>query len=291
MMDYRKFSSVLNAHLFEGDKKNLLIRLAQDPSRFIGLFRSSKPKTKVIQYLLQSREIRFGDAMEETICSLLQDLGFQTLPLSLQGKNGRLSLDLHFQDAKKEYVVEMKVRDDHDSTKKKGQADNFEEKVLTLSEKCKKELIGIVFFLDPSMNKNARYYQSRMDDLGKRVKAKLHLCYGPEFFELIGHPKIWDQLIEWLKQWQNGLPDFPEVNFDLTPNHSLEDIKSIDLKVFTLLFGNTELWERGIIFALFPQGTTLRLLLDYLKGQATSPYINLARLLEDKVAVYYPRQK
>jgi hypothetical protein len=287
-MDYRKFAVLLNAHLFEGDKINLLKKLAQEPSRFVGLFRSSKPKTKVIQYLLQSREIRFGDAMEEVIGALLSDLGYSLLPLSLQGKTGRLSLDLHFEDIKREYVVEMKVRDDHDSTKKKGQADNFEEKVLILDKTSRKELIGVVFFLDPSMNKNANFYQGRRSELSKNTKAQLHLCYGPEFFDLIGHLEMWKQLVSWLERWQNEIPDFPEVNFDLNPKESFDEIKDIDLRIFEMLFGNSELWERGVMKVLFPHGATLRLLCDFFDSQVSARSRRLAKTLCSLMSGHYP---
>lgn len=287
-MDYRKFAVLLNTHLFEGDKINLLKKLAQEPSRFVGLFRSSKPKTKVIQYLLQSREIRFGDAAEEVIGGFLSDLGYSLLPSSLQGNTGRLSLDLHFEDTKCEYVVEMKVRDDHDSTKKKGQADNFEEKVLILDQTCRKELIGIVFFLDPSMNKNANYYQGRLSELRKKTKAQLRLCYGSEFFDLIGHPEMWKQLVSWLERWQDEIPDFPEVNFDLNPKESFDEIKDIDLSTFEKLFGNLELWERGVMKVLFPHGATLRLLCDFFSSQASPRSERLAKTLCGFLSVFYP---
>ncbi len=63
MMDYQKFCGILNKHIFEGEKRELLKKVADWPERFIGLFRPSKPGTKILQHLLQSHEIRFGDAL------------------------------------------------------------------------------------------------------------------------------------------------------------------------------------------------------------------------------------
>ena len=55
-------------------KRELLKKVADRPERFIGLFRPSKPGTKILQHLLHSHEIRFGDALEELIEEILKDL-------------------------------------------------------------------------------------------------------------------------------------------------------------------------------------------------------------------------
>ena len=47
-MNYSKFSAILNKHIFEGEKKELLIKLAKNPERFIGLFRPTKPEAKIL---------------------------------------------------------------------------------------------------------------------------------------------------------------------------------------------------------------------------------------------------
>lgn len=64
-MDYSKFTEILNKHIFEGEKKDLLKKIAENPERFIGLFRPTKPHAKILQHLLQSHEIRMGDAEQE----------------------------------------------------------------------------------------------------------------------------------------------------------------------------------------------------------------------------------
>ena len=62
-MNYEEFCKILNQHIFEGEKKELLRRIAGNPERFIGLFRPTKPGAKILQHLLQSHEIRMGDAL------------------------------------------------------------------------------------------------------------------------------------------------------------------------------------------------------------------------------------
>lgn len=78
-MNYEDFCRILNKHIFEGEKKELLRRIADNPERFIGLFRPTKPGAKILQHLLQSHEIRMGDALEEIIEEILRSLGFKIL--------------------------------------------------------------------------------------------------------------------------------------------------------------------------------------------------------------------
>ena len=65
MMNYNDFKKILNENIFEKSKSDLLEKIANSPSRFIGLFRPTKPKAKIMQNLLQSNEIHFGDAIEK----------------------------------------------------------------------------------------------------------------------------------------------------------------------------------------------------------------------------------
>ena len=88
MMNYNKFKQILNETIFEKSKADLLTKIANSPSRYIGLFRPTKPKAKLLQNLLQSHEIRFGDAFEIIIEEYLRGmevscgvLGNEVLPV------------------------------------------------------------------------------------------------------------------------------------------------------------------------------------------------------------------
>src|SRR4030066_573689 len=96
-MDFKTAAEILDRHIFDGDKVTLLRNIADRPERFTGLFRPTKPKAKILQYLLQSHEIRFGDAMEELIKSVINDLGYTNLSPRTQGTEGdHLSIDQYF---------------------------------------------------------------------------------------------------------------------------------------------------------------------------------------------------
>jgi hypothetical protein len=223
-----------------------------------------------MQSLLHSREIRFGNAMEEAIQQILSDVGFTQLDRAIQGEKGRLSLDLHFEDDERAYFVEQKVRDDHDSSKKDGQVGNFAQKLDLLANLHEGNLIGAMYFIDPGMHKNQAYYIKRLNELEEETGVELHLLYGSELFEFLGHPEVWGQMTEWLARWQGELSDFPEVNFDLNPEQSFEEIKNLAPRHLESLLSNTELWDSGVMSVLFPEGTTLRLLQAHLSGERSA---------------------
>lgn len=287
-MNYQKFCTILNKHIFQGEKKELLRRIADRPDRFIGLFRPTKPGAKVLQYLLQSHEIRFGDAVEELTDEILKDIGYKTLPKSIVNEKGEtLSLDQYLTDGKEYHFVEQKIRDDHDSTKKRGQISNFETKLEILYKKHGSHLTGIMYFIDPNLSKNKNYYLQELNRLRGFYGLNIYLFYGKDLFAYLKHPEIWNNIILWLEQWKSSLPDLPEVNFDRTPQKSLEEIKGLELRYWRKILDNEKLWKQGIVKTIFRKGDTLRLVLKFFGAQYTTPYSRLSSLLTQRLREYF----
>ena len=65
-MKYDIFKNKLDNRIF-GDDLNyeILLTVLKNPKRYVGLFRITNAKTKLIQNLTQSCEIKFGDFLEE----------------------------------------------------------------------------------------------------------------------------------------------------------------------------------------------------------------------------------
>jgi len=154
-MQYEKFKNILNEKIFEESKAVLIEKIAKNPNRYIGLFRPTKPKAKILQNLLQSHEILFGDAFEIIIEEYLQEFGYEILEKKLiNSDDDKLNLDQCFKVKDKVYFIEQKVRDDHDSTKKRGQISNFEKKLSEMANKYNESsLLGIFYFIDPDLQK------------------------------------------------------------------------------------------------------------------------------------------
>ena len=229
-----------------------------------------------------------GGAFEEIIEKVLSELGLIILDKNLISENGEvLSLDQYFTDGKKYYFIEQKIRDDHDSTKKRGQIINFEAKLNILQNKHKGELNGIIYFIDPELSKNKNFYIERIKYLEKFYNVKLYLFYGKELFEFLEHPEIWDTILIWLRQWKESLQELPEINFDNNPKKNFDEIKDLEIRRWRQLFENNKLWEEGIIKALFREGQTLRLLLEFFNQQSDNSYSELGTMLKERIDKYY----
>ncbi|MCD6097341.1 restriction endonuclease [bacterium] len=287
-MDYNKFCGILNKHIFEGEKRDLLKKLAERPERFIGLFRPTKPGAKILQHLLQSHEIRFGDAIEELITEIIADLGYRNLPKTIRDSNDEiLSLDQYFTNDSRYYFIEQKVRDDHDSTKKRGQINNFKKKLEVLHNLHRNNLVGIMYFIDPDLTKNKNFYVEKLGDFSEFYGVELRLFYGKELFEYFDKPQVWDNIIQWLTRWKNELPDLPEINFDEDPEESFEEIRELEIRHWRKILENDTLWSEEIMQVLFRTGETLRLVSNYFREQHSTPYRSLEKLLREKLSKYY----
>ncbi len=90
-----------------------------------------------------------------------------------------------------------------------------------------------------------------------------------------------------MKQWKDSLPEIPEIDFDKTPKESFEEIKELPIRHWRKLLENEKLWTEGIIKAIFREGKTLKMLLDFFSSQTETPYKNLANLLNQKLGKYF----
>jgi hypothetical protein len=135
-MDYSIFCEIFNKQIFDNLKRDLIEKISNYSDRCVGLFRPTKPEANILQNLLQSNEIRFGDALEIVFEKYFEQLGFINLEKKIGDGKEYLDLDQIFKDATFIHFIEQKACDDHDSTKKRGQMSNFEKKIKAL---CKKQ--------------------------------------------------------------------------------------------------------------------------------------------------------
>ena len=261
-MDYQKFRIILDKTIFEKSKPDLLRKVANYPERYTGLFRPTKPKAKIIQNLLQSHEIRFGDALESIIEKYLELNGFTILDKRLKGSDGYLEVDQIFSKDSTVYFIEQKVRDDHDSSKKRGQIDNFEKKLsIMLEQNAGAKVVGFFYFIDDSFTKNKNFYAPELERIHGDYDAEVYLCYGSALFDKLGIAEVWDEMLSYLKLWKESLPDIPEINFDRNPQASFEEIKHLEAMHYRKLFSSQDL--DSLLRVLFPEQQTLHLLKEH----------------------------
>jgi len=263
ILDFEITSNKFNLKIFENSRLNLLTKLAKYPERYTGIFRSTQPKDKLIQNISQSHEINFGDAMELLIEDIFYLYDYISLEKKYTTSNGEtLSFDQLFSLDNRIIFIEQKVRDDHDSTKKRGQVDNFIKKLEHLNNLgyTRENIRSYMYFIDDAFKKNKNYYDSQMKELnneGFNCKA----VYGEELFEKENIPEAWsDGVVAFLKLWRESLPGTPELNFDLSSDAAFNELKHLDVAVFIKLFKNVEIVETYFPL-IFPNKVTLQLLL------------------------------
>ncbi len=282
ILDYEYFKDSLNKKLFEDSYSDLLRKIAENPERYIGLFRPTKPKTKLIQNITQSHEIRFGDALEFIFEKYFEASGFQLHTKRFRTNDDtELSIDQLFSKDNKLYMIEQKVRDDHDSTKKVGQFDNFENKYFALTQRYPNfEIYPYMWFIDDSLKKNQRYYSERMQSMSQDYECQPELFYGKEIFEQVEDfdIAIWAETIEYLERWKITLPDMPEINFDINANVVFEEVKDLSPCIYRKLLVNLGIREQ-IFPIIFPTHTVLDMLFDYFDSKNEPIYKRLAELI------------
>ncbi|WP_424947044.1 hypothetical protein [Candidatus Spongiihabitans sp.] len=178
------------------------------------------------------------------------------------------------------FFVEQKVRDDHDSSKKRGQIDNFERKIAAILEKYKdKKVEGFFYFIDDGFTKNKNFYTEQIQKLSNDYGLSLHLSYGNDLFNQLGKRKIWSEILDHLKTWKNNIPDLPEINFDKNPQLSFDEIKHLKPIVYRKLFSNNDL--DSLLCVLFPQKETLNLLSQHFEKMHASGEGKIYKTLND----------
>lgn len=259
LITYDQFIEKLNSRVKGGTDfyKQLLETVIDNPSRYSGLFRLSNAKTKLIQNVTQSNEIKFGDFMEEIVTSYIDSLGYinKTKDLGNDINGDRLNVDQVFTRENVLYLVEQKIRDDHDSTKKRGQFSNFVKKCELIRQQYPNyELNASMWFIDDSLMKNKNYYRSEMRDY-QLDQTRLNLYYGEEFFNsLIGGKAVWEEILSHLTRMR--IENSDEIvyipDFDIS-DEIFDALKHIsDLRLRKLLSNNdkyvqlrTELFTTG----------------------------------------------
>lgn len=220
-MTYEYFVQKLN-YIIRTDEEflfQLLCNVIKNPNRYTGIFRLSNPKTKLIQNVTQSIEIKFGDFMEDIITDYISEMGYTNLDKSIgQDEEGNdLSADQVFYDNNYNItLIEQKIRDDHDSTKKRGQYSNFRKKYYLLKRLYPNYNIhAIMWFIDDGLLKNRKYYlQEAINEPDKSIDIKIY--YGEELFNnFFNRIDVWNELIQyltWNKQQRSNeqlyIPDF-----------------------------------------------------------------------------------
>lgn len=212
-IDYNEFVKLLEKTVYKNAKSDLLNKVANNPDRYVGLFRPTSPEVKLIQNITQSHEISFGDFIEDIITDYL-GLFYHNLEKRRVYNNEVILFDQLFEYGDNIFMLEQKMRDDHDSTKKRGQFENFIKKVNYLHETYpNKKIIAGMWFVDPSLSKNKNYYLQMISE-NLLDNQELHLFYGDEFMKFLDKVSVWDEILNYLVRWKQSDDNKIELNFE-----------------------------------------------------------------------------
>lgn len=203
MLEYKRFEEIISSSIFNDLSFKLLESLADNPERFTSRYRLSTPSQKLVQYLSQSIEIKFGNTLEKIFKEYFIECGVNYL--ERRSVDNTLDFDHLFLYNNKIVLVEQKIRDDHDSTKKVGQVENYFKKLDYIKKMYPNyEIISVMWFIDDSMSKNRNYY---IEKIGLD-----HLIYGEKMSGIldsvnpnIAHIDIWDNFHNNLKRYKEEL--------------------------------------------------------------------------------------
>lgn len=265
IMTYEYFIGKLNNKIKSDDSffYELLATVVKNPNRYTGIFRLSNAKTKLIQNVTQSREIKFGDFMEEIITEYIACMGYTNLDKSIGADTdgNALSADQVFRKGNTVYLIEQKIRDDHDSTKKRGQYENFRKKYMLLHRNypdC--NINATMWFIDDSLVKNKNYYIGEASAERTAAVTKNILYGGDLFSELFERIDVWDEVCSYLlknKQERSdeilNIPDFDTSDEIL---YALRELKRCEPNLYRKLISYAPAYVQ-LRNELFPTGHNL----------------------------------
>ncbi|MGL6125051.1 MAG: hypothetical protein ACRC1F_01005 [Metamycoplasmataceae bacterium] len=149
-------------------------------------------RTKFEGTILQTCNIRYGDFLENVINLFLESNG---IVVNRDKKNK--NYDLLFENDNVIYVGEIKIRDNHDSTKKRGQLENLIKKAKQQKDKNpKKEIIVLFHFIDPSQRKNGTWYKKQLEALKQNEDFDDYfICYGDDLYKKFNLQEEWKKIV------------------------------------------------------------------------------------------------
>lgn len=297
IINKKEYAQIINNHIYKNNYKKFIEKISDDPNFINGDFVPLTIREKMRYNRMHSTIIKFGDAMEEMLTEYIDkifrdDKTYKKLPKKIKEKESltgkAYNIDQLFQLKNKVYLIEQKIGDGHDSTKKDGQFNNFENKYKEIKARyLGMEIVPIMWFMDDKIRKNETYYKQRMKKMeNKDEKCYPKLCYGKELFEngkgIDSLPdNAWDEIMVNLREWKTSYKEF-ELNLDKNFQDNMKELKSIKPEIFIRIFNNKEVVD-DILPAIFPEGIALNEYAKFLKEKYKDKYDNLINEIDKYV--------
>lgn len=214
-MDYDYFFEIYCEHL-NGEDYELFERIVDATPRLGGAFRIGNFADQLQNNLSTSRSIRFGNFLEDVVTEYIAEMGYINMDKWI---TNILDADQLFYNEQTDdiFLIEQKVRDDHDSSKLRGQFQNFELKCEELSQQypdC--NIYAAVWFTDDSITSNRRFWENCIGEMDiPNVSAGLY--YGQALYEEFfdeDRTGEWEELNDYLWEVKKSsafdIPDYDQ---------------------------------------------------------------------------------
>lgn len=184
MITDKLFEEIFNKYFNkESLETGIFKKFLDKPAILLSDFSLFEGIQKITHSTLVSLDIKFGYFLEDLFNAILYSKdGVKQLDRNVKIDNKKFDYDSHFEYKGVNYILEIKKRDNHDSTKWKGQLENLIEK-FNLSDNTKKR--AIIYFIDSTYgvkNKN-KYLQEWENYFNDINETPLDILYGEEIFD------------------------------------------------------------------------------------------------------------
>lgn len=182
---------------------NLLKKMIEKPERFIDTLSISNKREQISANIAISKKIKFGYFLENLFQRIFTSFGFEILPNKINNYKNSSKVDILMKKENTIFLIEQKVRDDHDNSKKVGQIQNYFEKINAIRNVYPNYNIKSYFwFISEWFTKNRNYYQNKIKEFNDDNKwQQSFLVYAHELFAtLLEDTKIWSNILEYISK-------------------------------------------------------------------------------------------
>ena len=204
-LSYEYFTNKLSHKFIVGEDfyVKLLETVIDNPNRYTGIFRISSAKTKLLQNITQSNEIKFGDFMEDIVTDYIGKLGYKNLTKNIGAdENGDiLNTDQLFLDSENIlYLIEQKYVMITIVRKKRSISEFYKKVKLLKRQHPDKPLIGVMWFIDDGLSKEQKLLFRRNGKLSSTRCNFEAILRRRTFSDLLGNIHAWNELVGYLEK-------------------------------------------------------------------------------------------
>ncbi|MDR3191415.1 MAG: hypothetical protein LBT80_09635 [Lactobacillaceae bacterium] len=246
----------------------IIDNLIEKPKTIVTLFKTESYEMILLGTLLTSNGIKLGYGIEAVIRELLTENGvthlekFSTQFETNDGNKEKQELDEHFAiDEKTHVMLELKIKDNHDSNKYRVDQDAFIEKIKNLNaQQTDITTYGIFWYISPDERKNQKKVKKEVEKQLPNLATVVGAGEIKDAFPEQTQNKLsnlYDNLIKIMIEWRQRTGGIPDLNFEDHSHKVIAKFQSLSEHKRLKLFGNADV-VKYIFPIIFQTGEVLK---------------------------------